>query len=119
MRASLDDHEAFVESDVAFHQRLAVAAGNTALRDIHSSVQALLRTWIRRVIEAAPSSVPSFEEHVPIFEAVKAGDPEAAERAMDRHMTLAAERLAESLPGAEIEPLAATADGPTRGATTL
>ena len=97
MHANLDNHEGFVDADVAFHQRLVLASRNTALRDIHSSIQALLRTWIRRVIDSAPSALPSYEEHVPIFEAVKAGDPAAAERAMDRHMTQAAERLANTL----------------------
>ncbi len=117
MKASLHDHTGFVEADVAFHQRLAVAARNTALRDIHSSVQALLRTWIRRVIETAPSALPSYEEHVPIFEAVKAGDAKAAEQAMDHHMAEAARRLAQSLPGGGIEELAAATDGRPAGAT--
>lgn len=113
MRINLDDHEGFVDADVAFHQRLVLAARNSALRDIHASIQALLRTWIRRVIASAPSSLPSYEEHVPIFEAVKAGDPAAAERAMDRHMTLAAERLAQTLQDG-----AAEAAAHTRGAAT-
>ena len=40
---------AFVEADVQFHLRAGNTANNSALRDIHSSVQALLRTWIARL----------------------------------------------------------------------
>lgn len=90
---------AFVDADVAFHMRLAEASDNLVLRDIHSSVQALLRTWIGRVLAAEGAREPSYREHVPIFEAIVAGDPDAAERAMEAHMSSAAGRLRASLEG--------------------
>lgn len=93
----------FVEADVQFHLRMAEAAGNSALRDIHSSVQALLRTWIARVIEASGDSMPSFKEHVPILDAVIAGDPDAARTAMAAHMSSAANRLRNTLSDASLE----------------
>lgn len=89
--------DAFVDADVAFHQRIADAARNSVLKDIHSSVQALSRAWIRRVITSAESTRPSYEEHVPIFEAIERGDPEAAQAAMEHHMTSAAQRLRRTL----------------------
>lgn len=89
--------EAFVDADVAFHQRIADAARNSVLKDIHSSVQALSRAWIRRVITSAESTRPSYEEHVPIFEAIERGDSEAAQAAMEHHMTSAAQRLRRTL----------------------
>ncbi len=88
---------AFVEADVQFHLRIAETAGNSALRDIHSSVQALLRTWIARVIEASGDSMPSFHEHEPILAAIEAGDSVAAQEAMATHMSSAAERLRNTL----------------------
>jgi GntR family transcriptional repressor for pyruvate dehydrogenase complex len=87
----------FVDADVQFHLRLAEACGNTALRDIHSSVQALLRTWIARVVEASGDTRPSYEEHVPLLEAVEAGDAPAAQAAMAAHMFSAADRLRHTL----------------------
>jgi GntR family transcriptional repressor for pyruvate dehydrogenase complex len=93
----------FVEADVQFHMRLAEAAGNLALRDIHASVQALLRTWIGRVLAAPGSREPSYLEHVPIFEAIVASDPRAAQGAMEAHMMSAAGRLRETLDDEEIE----------------
>ncbi|HET9662439.1 MAG TPA: FadR/GntR family transcriptional regulator [Thermomicrobiales bacterium] len=91
----------FVEADVQFHMRLAEAAGNLALRDIHSSVQALLRTWIGRVLATPGSLEPSYLEHVPILDAIVAGDPRAAQGAMEAHMTSAAGRLRETLENEE------------------
>ncbi len=91
------DVSAFVDADVQFHLRLTDACGNTALRDIHASVQALLRTWITRVLTASGDSVPSYVEHVPIVAAVEAGDAPAAQAAMAAHMSSAAGRLRTTL----------------------
>ena len=89
--------DAFVEADVQFHMAMAVAAHNSALRDIHSSVQALLRAWIHRVLTAAGSSRPSYDEHVPVLAAIEAGDAAGAQTAMAAHMSSAADRLRVSL----------------------
>lgn len=105
------DATAFVDVDVAFHLRVAEAARNTALRDILSGVQALLRVWIGRVI-AAGDREESYLEHVPILAAIEAGDVAAAEAAMDAHMRSAAGRLERALVEAQ-----ARGESPGRGAT--
>jgi GntR family transcriptional repressor for pyruvate dehydrogenase complex len=87
---------AFVDADVEFHLRLAETARNSALRDVLSSIQALLRAWIRRVIAEGYRDI-SYAEHVPIFEAVRARDARRAEDAMDAHMRSAAGRLQATL----------------------
>lgn len=97
MEAMDRDHAGFVDADVAFHLKLAEAAGNTALREILSSVQALLRAWIARVVAANESTAVSYLDHVPIFGAVERGDAAAAAAAMEAHMSLAAERLRATL----------------------
>ena len=103
-RESRDGAEsaAFVDADVNFHLKLAEAAGNTALRDVLSSIQALLRAWIGRVIAEGYRDI-SYAEHVPIFEAVRAQDARAAEDAMDAHMRAAAKRLQATLDRASRE----------------
>jgi len=88
--------EAFVDADVEFHLRLAEAAGNSALRDVLSSIQALLRVWIGRVIAEGYRDV-SYNEHVPILDAVRASDVAGAEAAMDAHMRSATRRLQSTL----------------------
>ena len=90
------DPAAFVDADVAFHLRLAETARNTALRDVLSGIQALLRVWIGRVI-AEGHREASYHEHVPILAAVEAQNAQAAEAAMDAHMRSAASRLQAAL----------------------
>jgi GntR family transcriptional repressor for pyruvate dehydrogenase complex len=87
---------AFVDADVEFHLRLAEAGGNTALRDVLTSIQALLRAWIGRVIAEGHRDI-SYAEHVPILEAVQAQDAQGAREAMDAHMRSAALRLQSTL----------------------
>jgi len=93
MRESSGNPLRFVEADVGFHLRVAEAAGNVVLSDMLSGVQALLRVWIRRVVEAAGRTGPSYKEHVPIFEAIERGDRAAAAAAMAVHMEGASARL--------------------------
>ncbi|MGD9714859.1 MAG: FadR/GntR family transcriptional regulator [Thermomicrobiales bacterium] len=88
----------FVEHDIMFHMTLAEAAGNSALRDIHSSIQALLRAWILRALGGVSAIQLSHAEHIPIVEAVEAGDSGNARAAMQTHMEAAAERLKVNLP---------------------
>jgi DNA-binding FadR family transcriptional regulator/uncharacterized protein YgbK (DUF1537 family) len=93
MGAAGDDYQAFVDADVAFHLKLAEIARNSVLRDILSSIQALLRAWIIRVIESAGDTEFSYREHLAIFEAVERGDPAWAAAAMQAHMDSARTRL--------------------------
>jgi GntR family transcriptional repressor for pyruvate dehydrogenase complex len=93
MRESSDNPLRFVEADVGFHLRVAEAAGNVVLSDMLSGVSALLRVWIRRVVEAAGRTGPSYKDHLPIFEAIERGDRAAAIAAMAAHMESASARL--------------------------
>ena len=97
MRASSGDPVRFVEADVGFHLRVAEAAGNVILSDMLNGVRALLRVWIRRVVEAAGETGPSYREHRPILEAIERGDREAAIAAMAAHMEGASARLKASI----------------------
>jgi GntR family transcriptional repressor for pyruvate dehydrogenase complex len=103
MKTALSANE-FVDNDVAFHLAVAEAARNSALRDIHSSIQALLRAWILRAISTDNAMTPSYEEHVPIFEAIVAGNPDQAREAMAHHMASAAIRLKRNLQSAKGRP---------------
>lgn len=105
------DYQAFVEADVQFHLRLAEMARNTVLRDVHSSVQALLRAWIGRVLAATGGTRSSYDEHVPIVAAIEQGDPDRAAAAMERHMTSAGSRLLEALARERAESAMGTSGG--------
>jgi GntR family transcriptional regulator, transcriptional repressor for pyruvate dehydrogenase complex len=87
----------FNEADLAFHLAIAQASGNTVLFGTIASIRTLLRVWITRVTAAASSTKRSYEEHVPVFEAIRASDPAAAAAAMRAHMESARTRLTETL----------------------
>jgi GntR family transcriptional regulator, transcriptional repressor for pyruvate dehydrogenase complex len=97
MRHAAEDAEEFVDADIAFHIKIAEASRNTALLDILSGIQALLRVWITRVISAAGRTEPSYREHEPVYDAILRQDPDAAAAAMDRHLLAASERLLSSI----------------------
>jgi DNA-binding FadR family transcriptional regulator len=88
-----DDVAAFNDADVAFHLAVAAASGNTVLYGTLASIRSLLRAWINRVIRASAGTRPSYEEHVPVYEAIRAGDASAAAEAMRAHMNAARQRL--------------------------
>ena len=92
----------FVTADVAFHLSVAAASNNGALSNMHTSIAALLRVWIHRVMDAAESFDPSYQEHVPVYEAIARGDVAAASAAAKAHMDGASARLMETLEGNEI-----------------
>jgi GntR family transcriptional repressor for pyruvate dehydrogenase complex len=86
-----------VAADVAFHLGIAEAAGNETLLGIMTSVRSLLQVWISRVMRGTVDHMVSAQEHVPILEAIEAGDAQAARAAMERHMAWALSRLEETL----------------------
>ncbi|MHB8490532.1 MAG: FadR/GntR family transcriptional regulator [Candidatus Dormibacteria bacterium] len=93
--ASSDD---FVAADLGFHLMVARAAHNQVLSDVVTGLQSLLTVWMARVLAAAAdASVSSYEEHVPIFESIRMGDPESASAAMKTHLDSAASRLISGL----------------------
>jgi GntR family transcriptional repressor for pyruvate dehydrogenase complex len=97
--------EEFVEADLAFHLRIAEASRNLVLFGTLASIQSLLRVWISRVITAAGDTGPSYQEHIPIFDAIEQGDAQAAAAAMSSHMESATARLRRTLEvGQAIQP---------------
>jgi GntR family transcriptional regulator, transcriptional repressor for pyruvate dehydrogenase complex len=104
MKAAEGDIETFVGHDVAFHLRIAEAAGNSVLSTVLTNIQSLLRVWITRVIRDAGQSNPSYLEHVPVYQAIVNRDPAAAGAAMQAHLDAAARRLRAALQNKE-EPI--------------
>lgn len=93
MEASLADRAALTEADIAFHLKVAELAGNDVLSGILSSIQSLLRVWISRLLLTADDPRASYMLHVPIAEAVIAGDGDRAAAAMTAHLNTATDLL--------------------------
>jgi GntR family transcriptional regulator, transcriptional repressor for pyruvate dehydrogenase complex len=92
-RLKVSTIEDFVEIDIAFHLKLADMAKNTVFKGILTSIQSLLRTWIKYVIEEAGETRFSYNDHLKIYKAVENKDPKAAVLAMEEHMHDATKRL--------------------------
>jgi GntR family transcriptional regulator, transcriptional repressor for pyruvate dehydrogenase complex len=85
--------EGFPDADLAFHAKIAAVAGNVVLQDMLASIRAVIRGWVERNIQAAGTTRIAYRDHVPIYRAIAAGDPEAARTAMATHMQAAIRRL--------------------------
>lgn len=93
MRDSVKDKETFQHADVAFHLTLAQASCNVVFADILNSMHILMEVWSKRTLENSQDLYPYYEEHLAVFNGVKAQDPEAAAAAMSRHMSGALQRI--------------------------
>jgi GntR family transcriptional regulator, transcriptional repressor for pyruvate dehydrogenase complex len=83
MYESDDGYELF-EADNAFHRALFAASGSQALVFFARMLHAVLRGTLQHV-SLSNDRVVLRERHQAIYDAIVAGDPEAAVRAMDRH----------------------------------
>jgi DNA-binding FadR family transcriptional regulator len=81
-RRSLETH---VEADLEFHAALADATGNPLFRMVLAPIQQLLIESRRRTLGRYGSEL-AHRHHARILDAVRAGDPGAAEEAMGEHL---------------------------------
>ena len=99
LEASLTDVPRWIEADLDFHEAIAASAGNRLL-DLQISA---LRPVIREVMElfnsrsarTAADWRKTRQRHVKVVDAIRAGDAEAAERAMIKHFEAAKAAIAE------------------------
>jgi GntR family transcriptional regulator, transcriptional repressor for pyruvate dehydrogenase complex len=101
MRNAGDHVDAYMEADIAFHLEIAEASGNEVFANLISSLRALLRVWVSRVLHHAGETKTSLAMHEPIVQAIAAGDAEAARTSMRAHMERADRRLREALAAEE------------------
>lgn len=85
-RAALGDRDRFSATDNAFHARIVAVARNPVI----DAAYAGLSEWLfeqRRIAMLYPGSPQrAVDAHTRIFEAIAAGDPDAAEIAMRTHL---------------------------------
>jgi DNA-binding GntR family transcriptional regulator len=95
MRVRLDEGDLLgaSEENAALHARLLELSGNRTVIRIVSGLRSQLVRFQYRTILVPGRSPRSFEEHTAIVDAVAAGDADAAEAAMRRHLTHVADAL--------------------------
>jgi DNA-binding FadR family transcriptional regulator len=86
MATLMDDPDAYLEADVAFHRELAAATGSVILMFVLDSLgelQRLSRRVTNRLLKRLPEAT---REHRRILSAVIAHEPEQAREAMQAHL---------------------------------
>lgn len=91
MERSIGDEGESERADLAFHRLLAEATHNALIVRMFETFSAQLETAIREIRRLQMYANPKvserlYREHRDIFEAVRAGHPERAVRAMRRHL---------------------------------
>lgn len=80
------DIERETDLDLEFHHAIATASHNELLCRLMLSLQNILREYIALSNQMTDRIETTVAEHQPIYDAIAAGDPVAAERAMIAHL---------------------------------
>ncbi len=75
----------FVVEDVGFHRVIVEASGNRTLEELWQSLHVDVRTTIT-LIKHADDLGDVAESHVPVLDALAAGDADVAARALREHI---------------------------------
>jgi DNA-binding FadR family transcriptional regulator len=85
MAKLMDEPDAYLEVDLAFHRELAAATDNVVLGFMLDSVRELLRVS-RRITQLTGALAEATKAHGQILDAVAAGEAETARQAMRAHL---------------------------------
>jgi GntR family transcriptional regulator, transcriptional repressor for pyruvate dehydrogenase complex len=95
LEASRHDLDQAAKIDVRFHLRLADIAGNRLMRDVLEILREFIREGIYRSTKMPLQRLLSRRCHMPIVDALRSRDPDAAEAAVHAHMHLLIRRIQE------------------------
>jgi GntR family transcriptional repressor for pyruvate dehydrogenase complex len=99
LEASLTDVPRWIEADLDFHEAIAASAGNSLLdlqiRALRPVIREVMELFNSRSTRTAADWRKTYERHVQVVAAIRAGDAEAAERAMSKHFEAAEAAIAE------------------------
>jgi len=83
---AMNNVEEFQRTDVAFHLQLALISKNPIFKAIHDAIEAWLVQQRKFSLLVPGVLAVAHEFHQKIYEAIRAHDPEAAEKAMRDHL---------------------------------
>lgn len=95
--ATESDERAHVEMDVAYHRLIREAAGNDHLTAALDTIQGRAHLALHSLWRSPQAPRLAVEEHRRIFEAMTAGDPDAAEQAARDHIRRLRTRLSQAV----------------------
>lgn len=82
-----DDAVAWVELDAAFHAAIARASGNSVFTKVVADIREAMARQSETVNLVDGRREPNKDEHLAIYQAIEAQDPEAATQAMSNHLS--------------------------------
>jgi DNA-binding GntR family transcriptional regulator len=83
--AARGDNRAQIDADFQFHLAIVEASGNWLLKQYWERMR-LANTTLLTVARSRHSMMEIADRHVPVLQALRARDPDAAERAMRQHI---------------------------------
>lgn len=86
MSKSVPDYNARTELDLQFHQTIARESGNPILELFVDSMASLVFRMIRQTVDVADYSEDGVKEHTLLISALRAGDPDEAEKITRHHL---------------------------------
>jgi len=99
LEASLTDVPRWIEADLDFHEAIAASAGNRLLdlqiRALRPVIREVMELFNSRSTRTAADWRKTYKRHVQVVDAIRAGDAEAAQRAMSKHFEAAEAAIAE------------------------
>jgi GntR family transcriptional repressor for pyruvate dehydrogenase complex len=98
MEETLHDDRAFAAADLEFHLAVARAARNRLLERFYQVSRELLAETTQYLVALPQVKEHSIQLQREILHAIRAGDPEAARRAAERHMAYLGQLIAGSQP---------------------
>lgn len=113
MEQNRHDLERYSLADLEFHLAIARASRNRVLGQMLETLRDIVRVWIYETY-----SERAFEEHLPVYEAIRAADRSQARQAMEHHMAGAKLRLFDYLAKADPPLPGAGSDAEGRGSWT-
>jgi DNA-binding FadR family transcriptional regulator len=99
------EYRRFIQEDTRFHQAIVESSGNPATISIYANLHAVLvqsRLYATRTSADGARAQQVLDEHGAILDAFRAGDGEAAERAIRQHLEGGRRRLLSGPPEAPV-----------------
>ncbi len=84
--ASLSDLEQFFHHDMLFHREIAAITGNSIFPGLSEAMMGWLGEFYTQLVRLPGTEQLTLSEHAAILDAIAAGDPDAAERAVRDHI---------------------------------
>ncbi len=86
-RKAIGDRTRFMESDIEFHRILFRVSDNVVFDAVHTAVVNWLMERWDKIERNDTTEKLAYQGHLQIWNAVSRGDPDAAEKAMNKHLT--------------------------------